>query len=166
MGNRVAAAGVSAAYTTKLIRNISITPDRAVGNKNVMRDKRVKAYSNSRPVLLTLMSTVVHEPHCVRDPFAKAFNHLNGSMANLSLDRIPNSENRLQSLSSERRFFFRFFESIFSRIFDDMCCDNVLFILESKFIRNSKDFNFLNFSFDIDIINIYLMIFFLHILSS
>lgn len=57
MGNRVATAGVSAAYTSKLIRDISITRTEA-GNKNIMRDKRVKAYSNFRPVLLTFISTV------------------------------------------------------------------------------------------------------------
>ena len=105
--------GVSAAYTSKLIRDISITRTEKAGNKNIMRDKRVKAYSNSRPVLLTFISTVaLRSPraHCVWIHLRKRLTALTVRWQILSLDRSPNSENRLQSLPSERRSFFLFFE--------------------------------------------------------
>lgn len=114
MGNRVVTAGVSAAYTSKLIQDISITRTEKAGNKNIMRDKRVKAYSNSRPVLLTFISTVaLHSPraHCVSIHLRKRLTALTVRWQILSLDRSPNSGNRLQSLPSERRSFFLFFES-------------------------------------------------------
>jgi len=115
MGNRVVTAGgVSAAYTSKLIQDISITRTEKVGNKNIMRDKRVKAYSNSRPMLLTFISTVaLRSPraHCVWIHLRKRLTALTVRWQILSSRPIAELGKPITVFTSERRSFFLFFES-------------------------------------------------------
>lgn len=86
MGNRAAVAGGLSCVHIETNPGYIHNPHRETGSKNIMRDKRVKAYSNSRPRVANIhidrSSPQSASPLCL-DPFTKAFNRFNGSMANL-----------------------------------------------------------------------------------
>jgi len=77
------------------------------GNKNIMHDKRVKAYSNSRPRLadIHIDRGSGTSPLCLR-PFAKALSCLNGSTVNLVSRSIDELDKPITVFTEQMLFFF------------------------------------------------------------